>query len=160
MKHRLARYIIIIISVVFAIRVSSIFIADRLYSMSMAVESGKITPNKGMNLLNIADKFDSRNANLYFRKYQILDIEEEGLEPEQANKLIKYQLKFLRKCINLCPSWADYHIYYALTLEKMTSNPNIVTRKLILSELEKALELKTHSELYHRIYQKRVIIYK
>ena len=74
MKYKVVRYTIIILSVIFAIRVLSIFIADRLCSMSMAVESGKITPDRGVKLLNIAIKLDSQNADLYFRKYQVLDI--------------------------------------------------------------------------------------
>lgn len=160
MKYKVVRYTIIILSVIFAIRVLSIFIADRLCSMSMAVESGKITPDRGVKLLNIAIKLDSQNADLYFRKYQVLDIKEKDAEPLLVNKSIKYQLELLKRCINLCPSWADYHTYYALTLQKMTSNPNIVTRELILSELKKASELKPYSELYRKIYYKHIIAYK
>jgi len=126
MKSKFTKTTIIIFSVLFVLRVLTIFTADRLCSL---------------NLLNIAIKLDSTNSDLYYQQYQI-----DTLQP-------KLRLQALKKCINLVPSWPVYHLYYGLMLKKMSPNPNPLTKKLILSELSKASELKPSSELYSAIAQ-------
>ena len=156
MKDKAIKLIIVLFTIVFTMRVVTVFIADCLYNMSMAAEKDKIPTSRGIELLNIATKLDSTNANLYFKKYEFLDIQAKKLKGEERYKtydIRKQQLYLLRQCIQLCPSWSAYHLYYALTLGQMSSRPNIVTKEKILDELKKASELKPYSELYGKIYK-------
>ncbi|MGB2630443.1 MAG: hypothetical protein WBD17_04355 [Candidatus Omnitrophota bacterium] len=126
-------------------------------------EKGRITPDKAITLLNIATNLDSTNANLYFQKYELLDIKANNLKPAIRNTqyaIRKQQLHLLKTCINLCPSWPAYHLFYALTLNKFSQRPNIMTQQQILSELKKAAELKPYSELYSKIYKRYLKTYK
>ena len=154
MKNKLYNGVLIIFILIFALRVITIFIADRCYSMSMSAEKGKITPDQAITLLNIATKLDSTNANLYYQKYELLNLRTTDDQRPTTDETLRQQLHLLRTCINLCPSWPAYHLFYALTLNKFSSNPNVVTRKQILSELQKASELKPYSELYSKIYKR------
>ena len=150
MENRTVKRIIILFSVIYALRVVTIFTADRLYSMSMAAEKGRISANRAITLLDLAAGLDSTNADIYFKKYELL-----GSEPGKTDsRPLKQQLRLLRCCLNLRPSWPAYHMYYALTLKKMSQHPNIQTRKLILDQLEKAVELKPYSKLYLKILRK------
>ena len=164
MKSKVIRYGIIIFSIVFAIRVITIFTAERLYSMSLAAERGKRATEEALTMLNTAIKLDPKNAELYFRKYEILELSSRARPEAEMRDLMqnirKKQLYLLKKCMDLCPSWPGYHMYYALTLESMSPNPNIMTQSVILSELQKAASLKPYSKLYHQIYQKYINIYK
>lgn len=147
MKNKVIRYSIIVFSMVFMVRIITIFTADRLYSMSLAAEEGKRAPEEAITMLNIATTLDSTNVNLYFMKYEILEL-------KTKSDILKKQLHILKKCIDLCPSWPAYHIYYAFTLKQMSLKPNIVTKELILSEFKKAAELKPYSPMYKKLYQK------
>ena len=147
MRNKVIRYCVIIFSIVFAVRVITIFTADRLYSMALAAEQGERDPGEAITMLNIATTLDSTNADLYFSQYEVL-------QPTDKNDILKYQLHLLKKCIDLCPSWAVYHIYYAFTLKQMSLNPNIVTKELILSEFKNAAELKPYSSTYKKLYHK------
>lgn len=153
MKNRIISYCIIIFSIVFLVRVITIFTADRLYSMSLAVEQGKRKSELAITMLNIASTLDSTNADLYFLKYEIL-------RGENASNAQKQQLNLLKKCTDLCPSWPAYHLYYVLTLIQMSPQPNIITKERILSELKKAKELKPYSLVYMNLYQKYSKRYK
>jgi hypothetical protein len=162
MSNKLTKITIIIFSIIFAIRVVTIFGADRLYSMSLAAETGKITPDAAIKLLDVATNLDSTNADLYFRKYEILNLKTQNATTQQRNNAITQQrnnaitqqLRLLTKCINLCPSWSAYHLYYALTLKRMSPKPNLITRQLILSELESASDLKPYSSRYRQMYER------
>ena len=154
MRNKVIRYCVIIFSIVFAVRVITIFTADRLYSMSLAAEQGEREPGEAITmLLNIATILDSTNTKLYFLKYEVMQLKTE-------NDIRKHQLNLLKKCIDLCPSWPEYHLYYAFTLKQMTLKPNIVTEELILSELKKATELKPYSPIYKKLYQKYLTRYE
>jgi len=147
MNNKLTKTAIIIFTLIFALRVITIFAADRLYSMSLSAEEGKRPVEQALNLLTRATKLDSTNADLYYQKYLTLT-------PRLTTHDPKLRLQALKHCINLVPSWAVYHLYYGLMLEKMFQNPNSLTSELILSELQKATKLKPSSELYKKIYQK------
>jgi len=157
MKNRTIKIILILFSIIFALRVITIFTADRLYSMSMAVETGKIPADRGILFLGVATKLDSTNAKLYFQKYEILrGLSPKGTVPDEEHKIQKQQLHLLKKCIDLCPSWAAYHIYYAFTLRALSPKPNIITRDMIASEFKKASDLKPYSPLYCKIYERYI----
>ena len=108
---------------VFAVRVLTILTADRFPGTDLAV------------------KLDSTNSDLHYARYESVDLKQ------------KLRLQALKRCINLTPSWPAYHLYYGLMLEKMSPNPNPLTKGLILSELEKASDLKPSSRLYRKILQ-------
>ncbi|MFC1548333.1 hypothetical protein ACFL5E_00065 [Candidatus Omnitrophota bacterium] len=154
MTDKTIKYILITFTVIFAIRVTTIFTADRLHSMSMAAETGRIPVDRGVALINIATKLDSTNTNLYFKKYELLDIRAKDNSQFTTHNLHKEQLHLLERCIDLCPSWPAYHLYYAFTLIGMRPQPNILTQELILSELKKSTELKPYSALYRKIYKR------
>ena len=160
MKDKRIKLLIILITVIFAVRIVTIFVADRLYSMSMAAEIGRISPEQGIGYLNIATKLDSTNADLYYQKYKILSVSTQTANRKPQTELLKRQLHMLRRCIQLCPSWPAYHMFYALTLNRMSPKPNVMTRELILSELKKAADLKPYSTRYHQIYQNNLNRYK
>ncbi len=159
MKNKHIKTLLTVFTVIFALRVVTIFAADRLYSMSLAAEVGKIAPDRAVSMLDAAIKLDSANAELYYKKYEILN---RGTKSDKNDvqrtmyEIRKRQLNLLKKAINFCPSWPAYHLRYALTLKRMVKYPNVQTRELILSELKKAVELKPFSELYMRIYKKYV----
>lgn len=123
MKNKLTKIVIILFSMAFALRVTTIMLADVFTGTDLAI------------------KLDSTNADLYYERYGSVD-----LQP-------KLRLQALKRCINLTPSWPAYHLYYGLMLEKMSPNPNPLTKGLILSELEKASDLKPSSRLYRKILQ-------
>lgn len=161
MINRLIKSILVIFSVVFMLRVLTIFVADRYYSMSLAAEKGKITTDRARDLLNIAIRMDSSNADLYSRKFRILVLElkniPKGTHPSSRIKrhdIYEQMLPVIKHCIQLCPSWPKYHLQYALTVKKMSFRLNAPTRELILSELLKAAELKPYSELHRKVYEK------
>jgi hypothetical protein len=149
MKNRVVRYSIIVFSIVFALRVITIFTADRLYSMALEVEEWAGPPAAAITMLKIATMLDSTNTDLYFLKYEVLQL-------EQKNDVRKQQIHLLKKCINLCPSWPAYHVYYAFMIKQMSPSPNIVTKDFILSEFKQATELKPYSPMYKKLYQKHL----
>ena len=146
-----ARVVMILFSALFFMRVTTVFIADRLCSISMAAEKGRISANRAITLLDLAAGLDSTNADIYFKKYKFL-----GSQPGKTGSrpLRQQQLRLLRRCVNLRPSWPAYHLYYALTLKRTRPRPNIQTRRLILDQLEQAAELKPYSRLYRSILKK------
>jgi hypothetical protein len=153
MKNKILKSIIVVFSLVFAMRVITMLTADCLYRMSKVAEEDKIPIDRGVACLNIATKFDPANADLYFRKYELLDIKAKNQKPTIKNEIRKQELTLLRQCVQLCPSWPAYHLFYALTLGQMNTRPNFITQQKILSELEKASELKPYSTLYRKIYK-------
>ncbi len=148
------RSIVVVFSILFFIRVATIFTADRLSSISMLAEKEKINREIALSLVNISIKIDSANADIYMRKYDILQdiIRNDGRDKRYV--LLERQLHTLRRCIQLCPSWPAYHMYYAVTVRRMSPQPNIQTRKLILSEMEKGTRLKPYSKRYSKIYKR------
>jgi len=139
---------------IFALRVITIFTANRLYSMSLAAEEGERPVSQALNLLITATKLDFTNADLYYQEYITLNPRLTTQDPSPMTYDPKLRLQALKHCIDLTPSWPVYHLYYGLMLKKMSQTPNPLTRDLILSELQKASELKPSSELYQNIYQK------
>ena len=160
MKNRITQIIIIVFTVVFTIRVLTILTASCLYSMSFAAEKGSIVPETAIKYLDLATYLDSTNPDLYFQKYEVLrGLSPKGTVPDEERIVQKQQLHLLCHCINLCPPWPRYHLTYALILERMSPTPNLMTRQMILSELQKATALKLYSPLYQRIYRIRLSNY-
>ena len=156
MTNRIIKYILVLFISIFAIRVCTIFLADRFYSMSMAAGTGKISIDRGITLINYAIKIDSTNVTLHYKKYELLE-QKSRMGPEKLRlDIYEDQLHILEKCIDLCPSWPAYHLYYAFTLKRIAPNPNIMTREVILSELEKAYTLKPYSNVYRKIYERHL----
>lgn len=153
-RDRILKSIVVLFSALFFAVVLMIFTADRLYSASLLAENGRISPAKAAQLIDIALKLDPSNAELYLREYELLNMELEKAGVKARGKIYTRELYVLKRCIDICPSWPAYHIYYALTLEKMTPRPNPVTREMILRQMKQAVELKPSSELYRGIYEK------
>jgi len=161
MNKRLIRTFLILFSLLFMIRTLTIFTADRLYSMSMSAKTGIIIPQKSISLLNIATKMDSTNAEIFSGKFDLYNIELKNLKKEpyhsalsKRNLILKNQLNIMKRCIDLCPSWAAYHLYYGLTLSRMSIKPNIITQDTIVDQLRKSVELKPNSDLYEAVLKK------
>jgi hypothetical protein len=171
MKKFVTNAIIIIFSLTFAVRVVTIFAADRLLSIASTAKEGPVAPEKALDLLNLATKLDSTNAELYYKQYELLNLSLReaaaihpslrGAEaipktsrPRDVKAIRKTQIHLLRTAIALRPLWPKYHLSYGLTVGRMSPNPNIVTRRLILSELKKAADLKPYSTMYQNIYKK------
>jgi hypothetical protein len=161
MKKFVTNAIIIIFSLTFAVRVVTIFAADRLLSIASTAKEGPVAPEKALDLLNLATKLDSTNAELYYKQYELLNLslrEAEAIpktsRPRDVKAIRKTQIHLLRTAIALRPLWPKYHLSYGLTVGRMSPNPNIVTRRLILSELKKAADLKPYSTMYQNIYKK------
>lgn len=152
MKKRLiADFIIIAFSLLFAARVMTIFAADRMYSMSLASKKGQRPAESAADLLGAAIKLDSSNAELYAVKSRVL---EPVARESDTHDIRKTQLALLKSAIELRPLWPKYHLEYGVTVGRMSTRPNIMTRQLILSQFKKAAELKPYSSMYRGIYQK------
>ena len=160
MVSNIRKYSIILFTLIFGFRVFTLFIADRLYSMSMAAEEATIHIDRGVNMLDAAMRLDSTNVDIYIQKYELLDIKLRRGDGGIKNQVLKEQLQLLRESINLYPTWPTYHMYYALTLKRIAPNPNILTQQAILSEMKKAVDLKPHSELYRKIYKRYLTGFK
>ncbi len=145
------RFLLSTFTLIFILRISTIFVADRAYCLSYWMEKGYISQATAEILLDIAIKLDSTNALLFFRKYEVLRA---GYEQSHDRDVLLKQLRLIEKCVELCPSWPAYHLHYAITLKKTQRSSNIITQELISSELKKAAELKPYSEKYQDIYQK------
>ncbi|MFH0855463.1 MAG: hypothetical protein V1869_02950 [Candidatus Omnitrophota bacterium] len=65
-----------------------------------------------------------------------------------------YRKGQLTKAIEAEPAKAVYHMLYALDLIQQNPRPNALTRKLILTQLTQALELKPYSRNYRKIFDK------
>ena len=152
MRNKLYSALIVVFSAVFALHVLAVMAADRLFSVSMAAEEGGIAPERGIKLIDIATKLDPGNAELYYRKYKLLLLTGKDAKGSEKAVLLKRRLHALGHCINLCPSRAVYHIFYGLTVARMTARPNAQTRQIILSELRKASELNPSNSRYKKRY--------
>jgi len=156
------RLSILLFSLIYAAIVLTTFAADRLAAMGQ---------------IETAIKLDPVNAELYFRKYELLNLssrEAEGDEaiskspglkprassPNPASDIQKQCLQLIKHAIDLRPLWPEYHLYYASTLEQMTPGTNFITRQVILGELKKAADLKPYSPSARKIYEKHLNSYE
>ena len=74
MNNKFVKYSILLFTVIFAVRIFTIFISDRLLSISTFSETGRISIERGITFLEIAARLDSNNAKLYFKKYELLEL--------------------------------------------------------------------------------------
>ena len=154
MKNIIYKLTILIFSIVFAALVLTTFAAERLSAMSFRPVFFSPAMDERIELMDMAIKLDPLNAELKFRKFILLRrkrLSEGRPRPHKA------ELYAIKEAIDLCPLWPKYHLYYGLVLERMSPNPNIITRELILSQLKKAADLKPYSELYQEKYNRRFI---
>ena len=63
-----------------------------------------------------------------------------------------YKEKLYAKALEVEPAKAVYHMLYALDLIKQNKRPDAITRRLILTQLTHAVELKPFSKNYKKIY--------
>jgi hypothetical protein len=138
-----------IISLLFAALVLTTMAADRLVALSFRTSPGTFTLEERLELIKKAIKLDQLNAELHFKKFQIL---QEIRLKKGERRPHKSELYAIKDAIDLRPLWPKYHLYYGLVLEKMNPDPNIMTKQLILSQLKKAHELKPYSSLYEKKY--------
>ena len=148
---RAAKTVIIIISIVYAVVVASTFVSDRLIAAAFRQGNISFSLEEKLSLTEKAIELDPLSAELYFKKFIVL---QEMRISTGKRKPHKTELYAIKNAIDLRPLWPKYHLYYGLVLEKMSPNPNIMTRNIILSQLKKAAELKPYSEMYGREYLK------
>jgi hypothetical protein len=148
---RIAKTIIIILSTVYAIVVASTFVSDRLVAAAFRQGNIAFSLDEKLNLIEKAIELDPFNAELYFKKFIVM---QEMRIISGKRKPHKTELYAIKNAIDLRPLWPKYHLYYGLVLEKMSPNPNIITRNIILSQLKKAAELKPYSQMYGEEYLK------
>ena len=148
---RAAKTVIIIISIVYAVVVASTFVSDRLIAAAFRQGNISFSLEEKLSLTEKAIELDPLSAELYFKKFIVL---QEMRISTGKRKPHKTELYAIKNAIDLRPLWPKYHLYYGLVLEKMSPNPNIMTRSIILSQLKKAAELKPYSEMYGREYLK------
>ena len=148
---RAAKTVIIIISIVYAVVVASTFVSDRLIAAAFRQGNISFSLEEKLSLTEKAIELDPLSAELYFKKFIVL---QEMRISSGKRKPHKTELYAIKNAIDLRPLWPKYHLYYGLVLEKMSPNPNIMTRNIILSQLKKAAELKPYSEMYGREYLK------
>jgi len=153
LKTRVLKFLILIFSTIYAIRILTIFTADRLYSSTFNLVNKTEVLEDAVQRLDYASRIDQLNAELYFRKYELLRKIRilRGVKKPYAE-----ELQLLRECIQLNPFWPKYHFFYGITLERMNRYPNVLTQKIIPSELEKAAELKPYSDFYQNTYHKYI----
>lgn len=65
-----------------------------------------------------------------------------------------YRKGWLTNAIEAEPAKAMYHMLYALDLINQNRKPDALTRKIILTQLTQALELKPYSNNYRKIFDK------
>jgi len=134
----------------FAAVILTTFAAERLSAISFRPAFFSLTMDERIELMDRAIGLDPLNAEFRFRKFILLQrkrLSEGNAIPH------KTELYAIKEAIDLRPLWPKYHLYYGLVLDRMSPNPNVITRQLILSQLKKAAELKPYSELYGKIYQ-------
>jgi hypothetical protein len=153
MKTKIKNLIVIIFSVVFLLLVITVFISDRLYSSTFNLVNKPDILESAIGRLDYAIVIDLLNAELYFRKYELL---RKMRKINGDKKPSAGELQLLKKCIQLRLFWPKYHFFYGITLERMNQYPNAITQELILSELRKAAELKPYSEFYQNTYHKYI----
>lgn len=158
---QLLRLALIAYTVVFTLWIGSVFGSDRLYSMSFAAQTGKISPEKGIALLEIAMRLTPGDARLYAQKYDLMPraveigrlmTDDRRLKP--GDLLYERQLQVIARCIDLCPSVASYHFHYALTMRMVLPCMTIPAIRYLLSEYEKASELRPGNVYFRSTYQK------
>lgn len=92
--------------------------------------------------INLSIHLNPLNSDYYYQKYSLLKA-----QPAQA-------LTYLQSAIELEPTRAAYHMFYALALLKLTPivhHPSsIVHQAVILQELHRAVSLKPFSKLYQK----------
>lgn len=138
-----------------------VFSADRFYSMSLASQTDKISPEKGIALLEIAMRLTPGDARLYARKYDLMPFVIEAGRPAADGRRLKpgdllyeRQLQVVARCIDLCPSVAAYHFHYAITMRMVLPSMTIPATRYLLSEFKKASELRPANAYLRSTYQK------
>lgn len=148
MKNRITRLILIAFTLLFGSCVVLVFGSDRLYSMSLAAQTGKISPEKGIALLDAAIRLDPGNTGLYFEKCKLMDKVAYNGQLKPGDLLYERQLQVIARCIDLSPSSANYHFYYAITTMEVHPRLTHIAAAYMLSELLKASELRPASRTY------------
>lgn len=154
------RILLIIFSLIFAIYTGMVFVSDRLHSMSLAVESGKISSQQGIAFIDAAIRLDPLNAGLYSRKYRIFFDDAKKKKLKSGDLSYEIRLQFMASAIALCPAWPAYHFHYALTVEKVTPRLSKMAVQHMLSEFKKASELGPTTQRYKDLYNAALNKYK
>ena len=72
MINRITQLILIAFTVVFTLWIGTVFVSDRLYSLSLAADTGRISPEQGIAMLEAAMKLTPGDARLYAQKYDLM----------------------------------------------------------------------------------------
>jgi hypothetical protein len=160
MSNHIIRAILVTFTLLYGTCVVLVFGSDRLHSMSLAVESGKISPERGIALIDAAIKLDPLSAELYSRKYAIFFSEAKKNKLKAGDLSYEIRLQFMARAIALCPAWPAYHFHYALTVEKVTPRLSKMAVQHMLSEFKKAATLGPTTQRYKDQYESRLKKYK
>ena len=153
MKIKIKNLIVISFSVVFLLLVTTVFTSDRLYSSTFNLADETDILEDATHRLDYAIQIDPLNAELYFRKYELL---RKIRKLQSVKKPSTDEIQLLKKCIQLRPFWPKYHFFYGVTLARTNQYPNTLTQELIILELKKAADLKPYSEFYQKTYHKYI----
>ncbi|MDD3089535.1 MAG: hypothetical protein PHT95_06295 [Candidatus Omnitrophica bacterium] len=175
----------------FTMAVGAVFSADRLYSMSTAADTDKISAEEGIELIETAMKFTPGDARLYASKYRLMNKQAQNLRSVEESSVVsrqssggqgedgpsknekrttindprpttlakiasaiaaadaslpvlrEKQLQVIARAIDLCPSSAKYHYYYARTMRLVTPAMTRMAVNYYRSQLQKASELSS-----------------
>ncbi len=153
MRTRFIQVVLVIFSLIYGTLVVTVFTADRLYSSTFNHVNESEILEDAIERLDYAIRIDPLNAELYFRKCELL---RKIRKINGDKKPYAGELQLLQECIQLRPFWPKYHFFYGVILSKMSQYPNVLTQELIISELRKAAELKPYSEFYQNTYYKYI----
>lgn len=155
------KLLLIVFTILFTSSVVAVFASDRLYSMSLAAQVGKISPEKGIALIEAAIRITPGDVRLYVQKYDLMSLPTDtgrptpyALRPKPGDLLYERQLQVIARCIDLCPSWAAYHFNYAQNMRRVHPRMSLMATKFLLSEFKKASDLRPMSQLYRKMYEK------
>jgi len=158
MNPSLFKFIVLVASIFFIILNLTIFTAELCYQRSIAAKEWGISFLKTMSYIDAAITLIPINSEYYYQKYSLLNDKYKNakwLSRSEKIALLDEAIAALRLAIELEPSKASYHMFYALTLIKKQYLVNDAhAAALVKDELRKACELKPFSKAYQEIYNK------
>lgn len=146
-----SKLIILVISIIYIIYLLVIFTANIYYNQSTVTKDAE----RSLRYIKSALFFNPFNSEYHYQKYYLLKSRAAGYRLEvDSRKLIADSVNSIQRAIELQPSNASYHMFYALALiKRYPHNREPKISQLINGELRKACELKPSSKLYQDIYR-------
>jgi hypothetical protein len=155
LKADLYRMSVLILSLLCVAAAGRVFLSDRLYSAAMRDAAGAEGLAGALGRIGAAIRVCPENAEYLSEKCGILmDIMNDrtsgrsGVAAIQKSKIPALIVGTVKRSIDLCPTWAKYHVLYAFYLKRLSPDGNFMTRALIRGELKKAAELNPYYTRY------------